>query len=49
LIILDSSKKEREREREREREIDKDRFYGLERIFLIETSHQSNKGSYSHN
>jgi hypothetical protein len=31
LIILDSSKREKE----------KDGFYGLEKIFLIVTSHQS--------
>jgi hypothetical protein len=35
LIILDSSK----------REIYKDGFYGLEKIFLIVTSHKSNKGN----
>jgi hypothetical protein len=33
----------------REREINKDGFSGLEEIFLIVTSHQSNKGNYSHN
>jgi hypothetical protein len=39
LIILDSSKRER----------DTDGFIGLEKIFLIVTSHQSNKENYSHN
>jgi hypothetical protein len=43
LIILDSSEREKERER------DKEGFNGLEKIFLIVTSHQSNKGNYSHN
>jgi hypothetical protein len=39
LIIIDSSKRER----------GKDGFYGLEKIFLIVTSHQSNKGNHSLN
>jgi hypothetical protein len=40
MIILDFLK---------EREIDKDGLYELEKIFLILTSHQSNKGNHSHN